>query len=139
MKTTDNNKGLSRREALKRIAKIGVAVSVASIFPEKLLGKENMLSGSHNAAYNSFYHNSYAYALIQLEQYEEAIEHYQVAKVLKKAYKEVDLPEPESPFIPIKSLLAILMLKLSNTTGLSISFLLLYVNDTLSNTILEKS
>ena len=28
---------------------------------------------------NPFYHNSFAYSLIQLEQYEEAIEHYQIA------------------------------------------------------------
>ena len=51
----DEKKQITRREALKRIAKIGIAASIANAIPTQLLGKER--EGGPNpgmVAYSSF-------------------------------------------------------------------------------------
>lgn len=55
----DEKKKISRREALKRIAKIGIATSIANIIPSQLMGNEHRNNNNPNAiAYSSFYYNS---------------------------------------------------------------------------------
>ena len=56
----DEKKQITRREALKRIAKIGIAASIANAIPSQLFGKEREISPNPGKiAYSSFYYKSY--------------------------------------------------------------------------------